>query len=48
MEVTILEQKKVGGMDVSIMITVKTERGELSKEEVLMVMRLLREEHNEN
>lgn len=47
MEVTILEQKKVSGMDVSITITVKTERGELSKAEVLIMMRLLQEGNEE-
>ena len=47
MKVSVMEQKKVGGMDVSVVITIETERGELSKAEVLAMMKLLQEGNDE-
>ena len=43
MKVSVMEQKKVGGIDVSVVITIETERGELSKAEVLAIMKLLQD-----
>jgi hypothetical protein len=44
MKVSILQQQKVNGIDVSTVITVETERGELSKAEVIAMVQLLSEE----
>ncbi len=47
MKVTVLQQQKLNGIDVSTAITVETERGELSKVEVLAIIKLLQEENND-
>jgi hypothetical protein len=43
MKVSVMQQNKVNGIEVSVVITIETERGELSKAEVLAMMKLLQE-----
>jgi hypothetical protein len=44
MKVTILEQRKVSGIDVSTAVTIETERNELSKAEIIAMVRILLED----
>jgi hypothetical protein len=44
MKVTVLEQRKVSGIDVSTAVTVETERNELSKAEIIAMVRILLQE----
>ncbi len=46
MKVTVIEHKRISNIDISLAVTVETEMGELTKEEVMVMVQILMEDEN--